>query len=152
MIIEKDNLPPELVKMLKNQPNPPIMNVITSDRMLSVPKVQSAIDEYIVLGHEKDPSNYAYLSEIRFEPEFHLTMRNFGMVVVYLRGALLIDTTLKFFNFTKIIEIHGERDPVYGQKYMVLDSQALEHLDILPEKVAPQFAKFSSNMTQAERN
>ena len=39
IVMEKDTLPPELVKMLKNQTNPPIMNIITSEKAITVPKV-----------------------------------------------------------------------------------------------------------------
>lgn len=38
--------------MLKNQPNVPIMNVISTDKALSVPKVQTAIDDYIVFDQQ----------------------------------------------------------------------------------------------------
>ena len=87
--------------MLKNQPSPPIVNVITTDKALSVPKVQTAIDEYIFYSAEgiKCEEDVAYLSEIRFEPDYHPTMRAFGLVIAYLRGNLLIDSSLKFFKY-----------------------------------------------------
>ena len=92
--------------MLKNQPSPPIVNIIASDKAMSVPKVQTAIDEYIVYSTQvKEAESYAYLSEIRFEPDYHPTMRAFGLIIVYLRNALLIDQTLKFFSYSKVSAI-----------------------------------------------
>ena len=78
-------------------------------------------------------------------------MRAFGLVIVYLRNALLVDSTLKFFNYTKIMEVATNRDPLIGQKFMMLDSQAIEHLDIL-SPLARQIKPFQAKMTQAERN
>ena len=50
VIIEKDSVPNEMLKMLRNQPNLPIMNIVSADKALSVPKVQTAIDEHIING------------------------------------------------------------------------------------------------------
>ena len=49
-------------------------------------------------------------------------MRVFGLIIVYLRNALLVESTLKFFNYSKIMEMACNRDPLIGQRFMVLDS------------------------------
>ena len=105
MIIEKDALPPDLVKMLRNQPNPPIMNIVTGEKALTVSKVNAAIDEYIINSQSKDPEAYEYLQSVRYETEYILTMRVFGLIIVYLKNALLADSTLRFFKYSQIISI-----------------------------------------------
>ena len=110
------------------------MNVITTDKALNVSKVQTAIDEYVINSQSANPECYAYLQEIRFEPEFVLTMRVFGLIIVYLRNSLLIESTLKFFNYSRIMHVNTSREPIVDQRFMVLDSQAIEHLDIITEK------------------
>ena len=51
---------------------------------MSVAKVQTAIDEYIINAGAKSPENYKYLDEVRFEPEMDLCMRAFGLGIVFL--------------------------------------------------------------------
>ena len=89
---------------------------------------------HIINTQSKDPESYSYLEEIRFEPDLHLTMRVFGLVIAYLKNSLLVETSLKFWNYTRIMQMPSISTigvPIIDQKFMVLDAQAIEHLDIL---------------------
>lgn len=62
-------------------------------------------------------------------------MRSLGLAVLFLQNALMAENTLKFLEFhpIPIIVTDGDIAP-QNQKYMILDSQAIEHLDLLQEK------------------
>ena len=57
------------------------MNVYNADKCLSVTRVQTAIDDYIINAQAKSPDNYKYLDEVRFEPEMDLSMKALGLAI-----------------------------------------------------------------------
>ena len=120
--------------MLKNQPTQPILNVYATDKCLSVTKVQTAIDDFIINAAAKSPDNYKYLDEVRFEPEMDLSMKSLGLAILFLQNALMAENTLKFLVFQPVPTIVSDGEVTPHQKYMILDSQAIEHLDLLAEK------------------
>ena len=67
IVIERDSLASDLVKMLKNQPTPPLFTVYSPDQCLSLAKTQIAVDTYIVNSASPIPENYAYISEFRLQ-------------------------------------------------------------------------------------
>lgn len=87
-------------------------------------------------------------------------MRVFGLVIAYLKNSLLVETSLKFWNYARIMQMPSISTigvPIIDQKFMVLDAQAIEHLDILVDDsvqviVERDRSSAFTKMTQAEKN
>lgn len=96
IVIERDSLSAEVMKMLKHQPNNPTMTVFNSERALSLPKIIESIDSVDL----KTPA----LLEIRNNADKELQLRAFGMMVWFLNQCLLE-------NNVKFLKVKGIPDP-----------------------------------------
>ena len=116
--------------MLKNAPIVPLFTYYKGDQCLSATRTINSLEKYLQeQPSEKtlDPSSMATLKTIKSNLSQQLSMQAFGMCVKFLEEHLLAEQCLHLFEYCKF-------DPssyLHQHDYMILDSQAIEHLELI---------------------
>ena len=92
------------------------MTIYSAEKALSLPKILESLDSVDL----KTP----VLMEIRNSEDNEQQLRTFGMVVWFLNQCLL-ESNIKF------LRVKGIPDMKLQQKKLILDSQAIEHLELV---------------------
>ena len=119
IIVERNQLPADLIKMFKNQPNNPTLTVQSPEKALSVTKAAEMLESV----DQKDE----FITELRDINASDGKLKTFAMMVWFLRESL-IDQNLALYRFKPI------PDARHQQKRLILDSQAIEHLELIGSK------------------
>ena len=116
----------EVIKMLKNSPSVPVFTPIPKNKCYSFVKTCTEIERYFGPDTSEWPGP---LRQFR-EQEKDLGLNAFGMAVAFLTDALIDDQTLKPGTYWEYSP-ESCSDPTESLEYMVLDAQALQHLEIV---------------------
>ncbi|TNV85716.1 hypothetical protein FGO68_gene17605 [Halteria grandinella] len=124
VILEKNCIPPELEKLLKNAPMAPLLRYFRPDQCLSTTRTISLIDKYL---EKRTTNEIPAISTIKNDPDRQISLLALGMCVKFLMDTLLADQCLKLFDYVT----YDPNSEDYLNQYMILDSQAIEHLEVI---------------------
>ena len=111
--------------MLKNSPVAPIMTALSPCKCYSFVKTLTLIEGYFGDKMNEWPEPLVTLKQ----DELDLAMNAFGMTIAFLQEALIDESTVKLGKYRLYNPESAEQ--LDGFNFLVLDSQALEHLEIV---------------------
>lgn len=119
----------DFVKMLKNSPTVPVFTPLNTNKCYSFVKTCTEVERYFGEDSAEWPEPLRNFKN----QEKDLGFNAFGMAIAFLVDALVDEQTLKPGNYK---EYSPESSNVMGGgeaglEYMVLDAQALQHLEII---------------------
>lgn len=110
--------------MLKNSPSVPVLTPLPTQKCYSFVKTCSTIERYF----GEDVADWPAPLRNFKENEKDLGFNSFGMAIAFLIDALIDEQTLKPGNYR---EYSPESGALASLEYMVLDAQALQHLEVI---------------------
>eukprot|EP00347_Sterkiella_histriomuscorum_P021958 403332180 len=121
VIHEREIINSDMLKMLKNSPVVPVFTPMVPKNCWGVIKTCNALETYI--GPSK---NWPELLQKFKEQDAELALQSLGMAIAFLEEALIAQQTISTGEF------HLYTPETQSQlEYMVLDSQALQHLEVV---------------------
>ncbi|CAI2371577.1 unnamed protein product [Moneuplotes crassus] len=122
VIFDRENTREELINILKNAFLTPIFSTVTPKDCWGIPKTFSAIENYF----GEDPKDWPeVLAKAREDENSDLMVNSFGMVVSFLERLLIAEETLPLGEYK---EFDPKKNMVSS---LVMDSQAIEHLEVM---------------------
>ena len=122
VIFDRENTQEELVNILKNAALCPIFSTVSPKDCWGIPMTLSAIMNYFGENSEEWPK---IIIKARDDENNDLMMNAFGMIINYLERHLIAEQTLPLGEYK-------EFDPKKSMvTTLVMDSQAIQHLEIL---------------------
>jgi DNA mismatch repair protein MSH6 len=123
IIYNKDKQNPELVKILENSPSPPAKSDLPSILWGNAFDCLTKLDKYFTVDKSKWPKTLVEVFQKLTKAE--LALCSLGMTISYLQKSMLDEQVVKLATYQLY-------DPgIIKTSKMILDAQALEHLQIL---------------------
>jgi DNA mismatch repair protein MSH6 len=124
VLVERELMSSEVVKMLRNTPIVPVFTPLMPKDCWGVIKTCSKLDTYFSLAKRDWPESLTSLKSSADQGQ--LALESLGMAMAFLESALISEMTLTTGDFQLYTpETQSQLE------YMVLDSQALQHLEIV---------------------
>lgn len=126
IIHEREITNSEVIKMLKNSPAIPFFTPMPTQKCYSFVKTCTQIERYFGENVEDWPEPLRNFKQA----EKDLAFNSFGMAIAFLVDALIDEQTLRPGTF-KEYSPESNTTITNGLQYMVLDAQALQHLEVI---------------------
>ncbi|CDW72387.1 dna mismatch repair protein msh6 [Stylonychia lemnae] len=153
IVVERGQIPEQMEKMIKSSPINPILHQYRGEQCPNAQRTNSIFDRYIHEAQKQDSSQKDSISQhileqevfqkIRNDSRFSLGLQAFGMAIRFLESHLLASQCLRLFEY----QLYQPNSQEYLSDFMVLDSQAIEHLELI-EQVKPQIQRRFSKENQ----
>jgi hypothetical protein len=88
--LEKNCVPVEIEKLLKNAPIEPIFKYYKPDQCYSTSRTVTVVDKYLI-EHDKTTDSIDILREIKDDSDSQISLIAFGMCVKFLEEHLLAE-------------------------------------------------------------
>jgi DNA mismatch repair protein MSH6 len=122
VLFERELAESEVIKMLKNTPVVPVFRPLMPKDCWGLIKTLARLEAYFGSADKLPPA----LAELR-KNDADLALTSLGMAIAFMEEALVADMTVATADYT----VYTPETQAVGLDYMVLDSQALQHLEIV---------------------